>query len=366
MLFIPVILLYSFFWIPESLALVPAYGKRVAHPVPQNPAAQARNGADISALSQQFAQLGNEIATNGLTPAIQQQFVELNKQVGTTGNTGNVVNTGSTGNAGNAGSTNSKSETGNTNNNANAGNVGDYGNTGNSSSVSNTGNAGTTGTTDPPPITGNTAEAGNGTSNAAGGPSSFEGQTLKVTVTTYQACGSVPGGCGFAASGRFGTGALSAYLQTKNAYCGSCWQFVSAQTIQGSDAQHTLKDVTFTQPLVVMISNTCGRDDSPGIDEIPPQVGNGVGLCNQNATFPVSKYDAVSDLDLCADTDAATMWQQMSGGGTGIATIKNVPCTAQNWAGTIDHTAPWCSYKSGPGLAPLRPGTSKCDPGSPP
>ena len=77
------------------------------------------------------------------------------------------------------------------------------------------------------------------------------------------------------------------------------------------------------------------------------QTGNGVGLCSQDAATPLDMYYTQTDLDLCQDTEANTIWNSMTAdagiGGIGIAVLQQVSCPG-NWDGTTAGMASWADY----------------------
>jgi len=78
--------------------------------------------------------------------------------------------------------------------------------------------------------------------------------------------------------------------------------------------------------MVVLINNSC----NPGEDQY--QEG-AVGQCAQTDSKPTDNLGSQTVLDLCEDTNAATMLWNSTKPGMAVADIQQVDCS--EWTGTV-------------------------------
>ena len=185
-------------------------------------------------------------------------------------------------------------------------------------------------------------------SSSSSSSGSLNGKTYQATVTAYGAgsCGTTVGSCGFLGSPSSPQAAMSVFFNSAGqpGQCGTCWALTNATVIGGSPLAVAGPLTTAKDGLVVMVDNSCARDDSK------PTGGPGSNgyQCNQNAQNPRDNWGSETVVDLCADTSAL---QDFFGGSPGlaIATITQVDCKT-SWKGTFGRSESWSTYKSAPGL----------------
>lgn len=143
-------------------------------------------------------------------------------------------------------------------------------------------------------------------------------------------------------------GAVSVYWNTPGlpGQCGTCWQLNNGTKLDGN---RTAAGPIGTEPIVVMIDNTCGADPSK------PTGGHNGFQCNQNAANPTDGFGSVTVVDLCADTGASDAFFGSSGAaspgedghraGLALATITQVDC-GKYWKGSVNHFEKWTKFQA--------------------
>lgn len=178
--------------------------------------------------------------------------------------------------------------------------------------------------------------SGGNTSPSGGASSSGGGKKLQATVTGYGGCLTPGMACGLTGSPwKDPTAAMSIHMIPiyGRGTCGTCWKLTNPRNLKYHDLGRvpTIGDPfpansTRGDGMVVLINNSC----NPGEDQY--QEG-AVGQCAQTDSKPTDNLGSQTVLDLCEDTNAATMLWNSTKPGMAVADIQQVDCS--EWTGTV-------------------------------